>query len=196
MAKKKAAKLPLEPLADLLAWWRKARVPGMIIGGLAVSLLARARTTRDVDAVILLDESRWRSFLALGETHHFKARIDDALAFARTSRVFLLHHSPSKIDIDLSIGSLSFEKEALSRVQQAKVGLLRVPLASPADLVILKAVAHRPQDMIDIVNLLEIHPDLDKAHIRKWVDEFAQLLEMPEIYLDLDRLLKTTSVNR
>jgi hypothetical protein len=54
VAKKKSAALPLEPLRDLLAWWKQARVRGMIIGGLAVSLLGRPRTTRDVDAVILL----------------------------------------------------------------------------------------------------------------------------------------------
>lgn len=62
MAKTKSSELPLEPLHDLLAWWKQARVPGIIIGGLAVALHGRPRVTRDVDAVILLDEARWPGF--------------------------------------------------------------------------------------------------------------------------------------
>lgn len=190
VAKKKSSDLPLEPLHDLLAWWKQARVPGIIIGGLAVALHGRPRATRDVDAVILLDEARWPGFLALAKPHRFTARIDDPLAFARRSRVFLLRHIPSQIDVDMSVGSLPFEREAIEHAAVAKVGRLTVPLVTVEDLIVFKAIPHRDRDLIDIEGLLEIHPHVNQERIRSLVDDFAQLLEMPDIFTDVDRLLR------
>lgn len=58
------------------------------------------------------------------------------------------------------------------------------------DFVIMKAVAHRPQDLVDIGTVLSIHSKIDVKRIRKWVKEFTKVLEMPEIYDDLAKLLK------
>ena len=42
-------------LRDLVAWLDAEKVPGVVIGGLAASLLGRPRLTRDVDALVLAD---------------------------------------------------------------------------------------------------------------------------------------------
>ena len=54
----------------------------------------------------------------------------------------------------------------------------------------MKAVAHRTRDLADIEAVLEAYPKLDFKRIRKWVKEFAEVLEMPEIYEDLNKLIK------
>jgi Nucleotidyl transferase AbiEii toxin, Type IV TA system len=185
---------PLHPLgatlAALLAWLRAEDVRGMVIGGVAASLLGRPRTTRDVDALVWIEEpSRWQGFLASGLSHGFEPRIDDALEFALRARVLLLRHAPTGIDVDLSFGGLPFEDEALTRAGEAKLGDLRVPLPAPEDLVIMKAVAHRPRDTADIEAILEAHPKLDRERIRMWVREFAGVLEAPELLDDLESLL-------
>ncbi len=59
------------------------------------------------------------------------------------------------------------------------------------DLIILKAVAHRPKDMLDIEAIIESQPNLDKERVKQWVTEFAQLLEMPELWEDVATLLKS-----
>jgi hypothetical protein len=56
----------LAVLRDLTAWLKAGQVPGVVIGGLAASLLGRPRLTRDVDALVLLEESRRADFLHLG----------------------------------------------------------------------------------------------------------------------------------
>ena len=96
----------------------------------------------------------------------------------------------SQIDVDISIGSLPFERDAIDRATIAKIGRLRVPLVTVEDLVVFKAIAHRDRDLIDIDGLLEIQPHANQERIRSLVDEFAQLLEIPEIYTDVDRLLR------
>jgi hypothetical protein len=71
------------------------------------------------------------------------------------------------------------------------VGDFEVRVPSPEDLIVTKAVAHRPRDLVDIASIIEIHPQLDFGRIRKLVNEFAAVLEMPEIADDLDSILKS-----
>ncbi len=56
----------LSTLRDLVAWLKAKRVEGLIIGGVAASILGRPRVTRDVDALVLLDEKEWGEFLSAG----------------------------------------------------------------------------------------------------------------------------------
>ncbi len=45
----------LAVLWDLVGWWKAGKVPGVVIGGLAASLLGRPRLTRGVDALVLVE---------------------------------------------------------------------------------------------------------------------------------------------
>ena len=56
-------------------------------------------------------------------------------------------------------------------------------------MIILKAVAHRQKDMLDIEAVIAAQPHLDKERIAFWVRQFAELLEMPELWTDVERLL-------
>jgi hypothetical protein len=177
-------------LRDLVAWLQAGPFPGIVIGGVAASLLGRPRATRDVDAVVLLDEGRWEEFLAAGKQFGFVPRVTDALTFARESRVLLLRHEPTGISADISCGALPFEEEAIARALSVAVSGISVPLPTPEDLIIMKAVAHRPRDLADIESVLDAHPKLNLRRIRRWVREFAALLDMPEVLEDVENLLK------
>jgi hypothetical protein len=190
VAKKAKVALPLAPLPDLLNWWRAQQVSGLVIGGVAVGLLGRPRITRDLDALILLTEDRWPSFLAASGQFGFVPRESDTLAFAREARVLLLRHQATSIDIDVAFGWLPFEEEAVARVRTVNVAGTSVPLPTPEDLIIMKAVAHRAQDLQDIEGLLAAQPRLDTRRVRRWVRLFAETLEMPEVYDDVDTLLR------
>ena len=67
---------------------------------------------------------------------------------------------------------------------------LTVQVATPEDLIITKAVAHRKRDLLDIDNLVSVYPHLDLARIRHWVGQFASVLESPELISDLENLLE------
>jgi hypothetical protein len=179
----------LVALRDLQAWFEAGRVDGIVIGGVAASVLGRPRFTRDVDALVLLAEERWHEFLSEGENHNFTPRIDDALKFAQKSRVLLVRHSPSDIDVDIAFALLPFEEKAIKRGVEANVGNVTLRLPRPEDLIIMKAVAQRPRDIIDIEALIDSNPDLDWHRIRRVVREFADALDMPEILDNLEAIL-------
>lgn len=190
---KKKAEIPDEivvALQDLLRWLEVTQTPYATIGGVGVSLIAGARATQDVDAVLWLDTDELESFVQSGIPHGFMGRISDAPEFARRNRVLLLQHQPTGINVDLSCGALPFEEEMISRARELAIGSVRIKVASPEDLIITKAVAHRPRDIADIEAILNIEPNLDFERIRFWVGQFAEALEMPELMEGLEKLLR------
>lgn len=179
-----------ETATALMRWLRASRVEGVVIGGVAVSLLAEPRLTKDVDAVVWLESSEWERFLNSGQKHGFVPRYDAPLEFARKNRILLLTHKPTKTDVDISLGGLQFEREAIDRAISIRLGRATIKLASPEDLMVMKAVASRPRDWADIESLLNSFPNSDLKRVRHWTSEFAAVLEAPEINDDLERILQ------
>jgi len=107
---------PLIALQRLLARFDDR---GMVIGGVAASLLGKPRLTADVDAVMLV----------------------------------------STDDLPRLI-------EAVERSVLYPLGEVAIRLPTPEDLIIFKAVAHRPKDLLDIQAIIAGHPTLDRERIR------------------------------
>ncbi len=162
---------------------------GVIIGGVAVSLLGTPRFTADVDAVLLLSLNDIPNILKIASEQGIEPRISQVEAFARKNRVLLMRHKASGIDVDISLGVLPFEIEMVERSVIYNLGTLQLHLPAPEDLIILKAVAHRTKDMVDIQEIIENHPDLDRKRIEYWVRQFAEALEIPEIWGDIKKSL-------
>jgi predicted nucleotidyltransferase len=179
----------LSALRDLVSWLKAKRVQGLIIGGVAASILGRPRVTCDVDALVLLDEKDWGEFLSAGTEFGFVARVTNPLDFARKAKVLLVRHEPSGIDVDVTFATLPFEKEAITNGVWVDIRGVRLPLPTAEDLIIMKAVAHRPRDLADIESIMDAHPNLNLRKIRRWVKEFSTVVEMPEIFNDLEKIL-------
>src|SRR4030067_1410185 len=126
----------LQSLLDLIKWLQERNVRGIIIGGVAASLLGRPRVTRDIDALVLLDNKWWEEFMNGGQQFGFIPRIGDPLVFAQKSRVLLVTHKPSDIDIDIAFGVLPFEEEAVDRGVNTEVAGITILLPMPEDLVL------------------------------------------------------------
>jgi predicted nucleotidyltransferase len=177
---------PIQALQSLLSRFHER---GVIIGGIAASLLGTPRYTVDLDAVFLLSFEDIPGLLSEAAQLGIEPRISDAAGFARKSRVLLLRHTASGTDIDLSLGILPFEVEMVERSTMVDVGAIKLRLPTPEDLIIMKAVAHRPKDMSDIQAIAASHPDLDKERIRSWLEQFGEALDLPGLWEEIARLL-------
>jgi hypothetical protein len=179
-----------DPLLALLKLLKKSKIPHVLIGGLAVSQLCRPRLTADIDVLAYLDEdNRIPKLIESASNAGFLPRIQEAEAFARENRVLLLIHDRSRIPVDLSLGMLPFEREVIQRSYIIRAGDLQLPMPSIEDLIILKAVAHRAVDLLDIITLAEVHPKIEWKRIEAVVGEFSEALEMPEILADVRSIL-------
>lgn len=184
---------PLTPLisalGDLVAFLQDQKIAGIVIGGVAASILGRPRMTRDIDVSVSVKEKDLDRLLQATPRFRFVPRIPDCLDFAHKTRVLLLRHEPSSIDLDLVLASLPFEMEAIRKAVWTEVGRISVPLPCPEDLIIMKALAARPRDGADIEGVLTTHPNVDRTRILSQVSEFASALDMPGILDDLKRIL-------
>ncbi|MGQ0835084.1 MAG: nucleotidyl transferase AbiEii/AbiGii toxin family protein [Gammaproteobacteria bacterium] len=186
----------LAPLADLGRWLEAIRTQAVIVGGVAVSFLGRPRFTQDIDVLAILSEQEWKSAVAAAPTYGIVPRIENPLDFARRARVLLLRHTDSAMDIDVILGGLSFEQSAVENGRIYKVSGVSVRLPRVEDLLIMKAVAHRPQDLQDIEGLLDAHPDANVDAVRQWVREFATVTSMSDLIEDFEKLLARRKASR
>lgn len=190
MRKMEGLKPLLEPLSILKRLLEKSGCQWMLIGGVAASLLGKPRFTSDVDVVALIEDKELPNLLKVAKRLGFKARVKDAVEFAQQNRVLLLKHIKTGINVDLSLSLLPFEKEAIKRSKRFKVANITFNLPTPEDLIIFKAVAHRPIDIEDIREIVKIHTKVNKKYIKKITKEFARVLEMPEIWQDIESILE------
>jgi hypothetical protein len=186
----------LAALADLVMWLDAAKMPSMVIGGVAASVLGQPRLTQDVDALAILAEADWADAVTTAAGHGIFPRIENPLDFARRSRVLLMRHAESGIDIDLTFGRLSFEQTAIDNSKIHDIGGLRVRLPRVEDLLVMKAVARRPKDLQDIEGLLAAHPEADLATVRQWVREFATAMSMSDMLDDFDKVVARSKSRR
>ena len=138
---------------------------------------------------MVLEDGRWDEFLKVGERFGFRGRVSNPAGFARRTRVLLVRHEPSGLDVDVVVAGLPFEKELLERGATVVVGGVSTPVCSAEDLIILKAVAGRARDWGDIEGVLDANPGLDRERVRRWVEQFAAALEAPEIMEHIEKLL-------
>jgi predicted nucleotidyltransferase len=188
----------LDALQALVTWLDDEQVPNAIIGAVGVCLAAQPRLTTDIDAVIWVDRDRWEALIDSAAVNGFSLREDqlrdgDPLAFSVKTRVLLLTHEPSGVDIDLSFGALPFEQELIDHADAVAVRGFTVKVATPEDLIITKAVASRPKDIADIDLIVSVCKELDWERIRYWVRQFADVLEMPEINENVERALQRST---
>jgi len=170
--------------ADLGVRW-------MIIGGIGVVARGVVRTTDDVDATVWAPGLDVEAAFAACQRHGVLPRVADSREMAERAQILLLRHDDSGIDLDVSLAWMPFEDDALSRASDVDLGEgVHAPVAQAEDLVIYKTVAWRSQDQQDIERLLQRHGRaIDLTRVRRYVAEFAQLLEVPEREQEFEALV-------
>ncbi|MEW6620075.1 MAG: nucleotidyl transferase AbiEii/AbiGii toxin family protein [bacterium] len=172
--------LQIKAAVEIHQFFTKVDIPYAIIGGIALQHWGEPRFTRDVDVTILVDlgqeEATLKKTLSV-----FSPRISDALEFALKHRVCLVQ-SREGIEIDISLGIPGYEQEVVKRAVECDLESGIVRICSAEDLIIHKAVAGRPQDLLDIDGvIIRQGKRLNVAYIRRWLKKFSRLLEMEEI---------------
>ncbi len=175
-------------LSALSDWMQASNTSYVLVGGVAASFYGRPRLTQDLDALVRIDEGSLDSFVSSGNEWGYRPRISDCVAFARQSKVLLLHHQPTTVDADLICARLEYENDVIDRASTATIAGVTVQLPTPEDLIVMKGVALRPRDMGDIEGILDSREQLDWDYIMARVREFAEALDSSEIVRTIERL--------
>jgi hypothetical protein len=148
------------------------------IGGIPVQIWGQPRLTQDVDLTIfteLRDEPVYiNAFL-----ERYKPKFSDALEYALANRVLPLF-TESGIGIDVTLSGLSDTSEALQRSSfQEFAGDLSLRVCSAEDLLIMKTVAGRDRDWIDIESVIIRQNSLDWHYVMNTLESLTDNDELP-----------------
>lgn len=178
---------PLSAAWEVGQFLTEHHIPYVVIGGLAVQEWGNARLTVDADFTIAAPLEGLSDTVRL-ITSHFPSRVPDPQGMAQRARMILISAS-NGVEVDMSLALPGYEDELFRRVVEIEIDadkLIRV--CSAEDLIIHKAVAGRPQDIVDIEGVvLRQSKRLDVAYIRRWLREFSDLLANPDVLERFER---------
>src|SRR5437899_1625615 len=125
----------LAVLRDVIGVFDSEAIPFLVIGGVASAVWGRPRWTQDIDVLVRpVDAKR-----AL-ET------LDDAgFATQETDQHWLYKGVKDGVIVDIlfqSSGGIYLDEEMLERCQTREIHEMKLPIAAPEDLIVMKAVAH------------------------------------------------------
>lgn len=165
----------VQVMTDILRFWELAGARGVVIGGVASSVLGTPRFTKDIDATMLVNEENLEAIFEAASIAGFETRAENPVAFALEHRMVLLRHRQERLDVDVSLAGTQFEIDAVYNADKHDLAGVMVPLPRPADLVVMKAFAGRPQDYGDLEALLDAHPDVDFDYVHSELSKLCSL---------------------
>lgn len=134
-------------------------IRGAVIGGLAVSLRGLPRMTVDVDLVIQADVDDGLRIARNLPSTPFMPLFEGVEDVVASAFILPVRHRVTGVRVDLAIGMSGFERDAISRATPVVVGGTTIPVVSVEDLLVMKALAARPQDESDIRGLVDVQQE-------------------------------------
>ena len=177
-------------LAEITGFLQKRRLPHMVVGGLANMAWGSARLTQDIDISVALPETAMDSILTDLAEAGFAILPDEPEAFLARTKVLPIK-SANGTRIDLILALLPIEKTAISRAMPIKLDRMEIPVCTPEDLIIMKAVSTRAKDADDIDGIVErIGDRLDLDYLLPIIRGLTALLERPDLDALCQRIAK------
>jgi predicted nucleotidyltransferase len=155
---------------------KQASIPYMVIGGQAVLIYGEPRLTRDIDITLGIGVNELARIKKVLPAMGLKILVKNDREFAERTMVLPTKDKESEIRVDFIFSFSPYERQAIGRARDFKIGRTQVKFASLEDVVIHKVIAGRARDLEDIKFILVKNPKYDSDYISGWLKEFDQSL--------------------
>lgn len=160
----------------------------IIIGGIAAGVLGEPRVTGDVDVDILLEKNEIPAFFERAKKEGFKFVARECRERIKTTGTFQLRLG--EFHVDFIIASIDLEEGAIKRKRALRLYNTRAFFPTPEDMILLKLVPGRLQDLLDAQRIAQRHKnDLDVRYLRAWARRLSDEAEDARIAHELEKLL-------
>lgn len=145
-----------------------------VMGGLAVRAHAIPRPTNDVDLTINLSKESLPNWFEQLENRGvtvpdaYRSGWVDNVAGMSILKLKTYMNPKQSIDIDVFLAESEFQINILARKVQLDLEGRSIWLITAEDLILLKLIASRPRDLIDVSDILFVQGELDKDYMRMW----------------------------
>lgn len=142
-------------LIELLSSLNEFKVRYLIIGGYAFSVHAEPHYTKDID--IWIEPSPGNAKRTLRCLKEFGAPVTSLVEknFVEPGFLLIFGREPNRVDILNHLDGLAFPK-AYKASKKVLIDKISLRVVSLDHLILLKKLANRPQDKLDVKRLLEI----------------------------------------
>ena len=147
-------------------------IPYMVIGGQAVLLYGEPRLTRDIDITLGMGVDELDRLSEILPTVPLKILVEDVREFVARTMVLPMLEEKSGIRVDFIFSLSPYERQAIERAVDVKLGRTPVKFGSLEDIVIHKIIAGRPRDIEDVKSIFLKNPEYDSRYIEQWLKEF------------------------
>ena len=151
---------------------KKALIPYMVIGGQAVLLYGEPRLTRDIDITMGISVNGLDKVKKIIQIIGLKSLVEKEKEFVERNMVLPTIDKKSGIRVDFIFSFSTYERQAIERAKDIRLGNSIVRFASLEDIVIHKVIAGRARDLEDVKSILLKNPQYDLVYIKKWLKEF------------------------
>jgi predicted nucleotidyltransferase len=167
-----------ETLFDLIRLLDENNVPYAVMGGLAVRVYSIPRATLDIDLTIAIERPHLSGLFDKLEQCEFSVpevyRTGWVDNVAEMPLVKLRRYVAGRgIDVDVFLAETAYQQILMTRRRVAEIEGSRVVLVSPEDLILLKLVANRPRDLVDVQEILFTLGELDRDYLREWAPKLG-----------------------
>lgn len=159
---------PERPLAWLARVLDELGTPYAVIGAHAVNAWVEPRFTADIDVTIQLTAHSADALARRLEQAGFaRSRVHGIGAPSGPDFVRFVSKAQS-LSVEFQSAKTPFQQEVIHRARAAEDG---ARVATPEDLIVLKLIADRPKDQVDLLGLAAL-PGLDWPHVERWSREW------------------------
>ena len=154
-------------LAEVLGVLDRERTPHALIGAAALAIHGVSRSTADIDLLCVDPTILQRDLWGALDRPECVLRI--LKGDAEDPLVGSVRLAEGSEIVDVVIGRYAWQREIIEAAELLSLGEVKVPVARPAGLVLLKLYAGGPKDAWDIRALLEVlnHPAEVEAEVER-----------------------------
>jgi hypothetical protein len=153
---------------SLLRLLEESKVDHAVIGGHAVNAWLEPRFTADVDITVQAgsEEAQRLTEVLVAAGYRVARRHGDALPSGPDFVRFVSENE--MVTLEVQTAKTEFQREVLRRAASREE---RPRVATPEDLIVMKLIADRPKDRIDLLGLIEL-AGLDWGYVERWTEEW------------------------
>jgi len=182
-----------EMISALVNVLQEQKVPYVVIGGIAASILGRPRMTMDSDIVIILNDALIAGFIKKMKKKGFSVSTgSESKIVSRLQRKLPVKLRYKKhYSVDIRIASYSLDAQAINRAKKISLFSVKLPIVTPEDLIVYKVARFELIDQMDIQAILVKHAStLDIKYLKAAAQSLSVETGNEDIKTHLETVLK------
>jgi hypothetical protein len=157
-----------DELSSLAELFDRCGVAYAVIGAHAVNVWVEPRATANLDVTVYASPEEQRRIRNEFEAAGYGAAREDGAKLPSGPDFVRFVAEDRSLTVEIQTAKTQFQRDVAARARRTASGLR---IATPEDLIVLKLIAYRPKDRLDLLGLMRLH-GLDWNYVERWAAQW------------------------